>query len=534
MMKKNLFVIVVSLFLISQGAQAQQIDWVIYDTSNYTLNPTYPAVPIVADNAGNVYSSWLMQQGIVYGQQLFGTQVIAGTSSQGTPLYRHLLGNKVQVSDLEKTPGGELVVIGTFMDTLSWDTTMLFTVNNSTPYTRNAFIIYLDATGAVVRSRNLTLSYPDLEEPFQLAVDSNGNAWVAFYSWTTGYAIGLDATGQDSVVRNVSGASASLGDIEIDVHGSIYLSGGVGPGSFVFAGLPVNVPHNYSSYVTKVDASGNCSWFKTIRDVTFQDAKLSLSGNHLFFSRSLLDSVTIEGIHIDGPQWVYDVLTVKYDTAGNIIWAKDNPAQPSITGDLKVGKGNYIVADNSGGYYQLMDYRGQLDLGNLVVVGVPGTTTSRGATMVHYDGNGLPQYHLDVSGVNGLFSYAMAVSNDNEGYFSGIAIGGVQLGPSSIATPDPLDFLSWVARFSPTGTSIANPAAATRSIYPNPSSGQLACFTTPLEKGVVTIRDVQGRMIDAIAVSEKTECIAVDLPGGLYMVHVTAQSGSFTAKLIVR
>lgn len=533
-MKKHLFVLFLSLYLTFQNVSAQQIDWAVYDTSNYALNPSYPTVPIAADSDGNVYTAWLLEHGLIAGQHAYGTQIISGFSAQGASLFRHRLGNKAEVSALEKKPAGELVIIGTFMDTLSWDSTLLLTVNTPTPNTRNAFILFVDSTGAVLQSRNLTVTYPDLTEPFHLAIDPNGNAWVAFLSTSTGYAIGLDATGQDSVVRNLSGVPATLSDFAIDGNGSIYLSGGIGFGSFVYAGLPVTAPFNYNSYVAKLDTSGHCSWFKTIRDVTFSDSKIGLSGSSLFFARSLSDSVTVDGFQLDGPQWVYDVLTVKYDTSGNVMWAKDIPAQPSITGDLNVTNGDFIVADNAGGYYQLMDYRGQVDLGNLVVVGAPGTGTSRGATLVYYDGNGLPQFHLDASGVTGLRSNSLALSNTNSGYFSGTARGGAQLGPTTIVTPDPFDFVSWVARFSQTGTSVRNPETVIRSIYPNPSSGQHVCFTAPLKRGVLTILDVQGTKVKEMSVSEKTECISVNLPSGLYMVNVNSTEGSFTSKLIVQ
>jgi hypothetical protein len=154
--------------------------------------------------------------------------------------------------------------------------------------------------------------------------------------------------------------------------------------------------------------------------------------------------------------------------------------------------------------------------------------------LVYYDGNGLPQFHLDASGVNGLFSHAVALSANNVGYYSGTARGGAQLGPTNIVTPDPFDFVSWVARFSQTGTSVRNPETQIRSIYPNPSSGQRICFTVPMKKGIITILDVQGSKVNEIAVSEKTECISVNLTSGLYMVNVNSTDNSFTSKLIVQ
>ncbi len=534
MMKKQSVIVFFSLFLFVLTARAQQIDWAIYDTSNYAFNPSYPAVPITADADVNLYSAWLLEHGVIFGQQLFGTHVVSGYAAQGAPRFRHFLGNKAEVSALKKTPDGELVIIGTFMDTLSWDSTLLFTVNNSVQYTRNAFILFVDSTGSVLRSRNLTLTYPDLEEPFHLTLDPNGNAWIAFFSWTTGYAICLDAAGQDSLVRNLSGMQASLADFSVDGDGAVYVTGGIGFGNYVFAGLPVTVNTGYNSYVGKVDAAGNGSWFKTIPDITFQDAKICLSGNSIFFSRSLFDSVTVDGIHLEGPQWVYDVLTVKYDTAGNVLWAKDIPDQPSITGDLNVSNGSYMVADNAGGFYLLMDYRGQVDLGNFVVVGAPGSITARGATLVYHDGNGLPLFHLDVSGVNILFSYSVALSNNNEGYFSGTAQGGAQLGPTSIVTPDPYDFVSWVAKFSRIGTSVGNAETAIRSIYPNPSSGKAVCFNVPLENGLLTVFDVQGRMVREIPITEKTQTVPVDLSEGCYLIKVITTESSFSSKLFVQ
>ncbi|MFN5355426.1 MAG: hypothetical protein ACK5CT_02340, partial [Bacteroidota bacterium] len=93
-MKKHLFVLFLSLYLTFQNVSAQQIDWAIYDTSDYALNPSYLAVPIAADGNENVYTAWLMEYDQTSSQHAYGRQVISGFSAQGSALFRHTLGNK--------------------------------------------------------------------------------------------------------------------------------------------------------------------------------------------------------------------------------------------------------------------------------------------------------------------------------------------------------------------------------------------------------------------------------------------------------
>ncbi|MFN5354992.1 MAG: hypothetical protein ACK5CT_00110, partial [Bacteroidota bacterium] len=94
-MKKYLSVMFYFCFMLTpQHANAQQIDWAIYDTSDYALNPSYLAVPIATDGNENVYTAWLMEYDQTSSQHAYGRQVISGFSAQGSALFRHTLGNK--------------------------------------------------------------------------------------------------------------------------------------------------------------------------------------------------------------------------------------------------------------------------------------------------------------------------------------------------------------------------------------------------------------------------------------------------------
>lgn len=518
---------------LSLAVRAQQINWAVYDTSNYAFNPAYPAVPITADANGNVYSSWLSEHGLIFGQQLFGTQVVSCFSSQGTTRFRHLLGPNAEVTAIQKLPNGETAIAGSFMDSLCLNGTSLLNVNSPALYTRNAFILYLDSTGDFLRARNLTLSYPDLEEPFVTTLDHSGNLWFAYFSWNSAYAVCLNTIGQDSVVRDVSGLQANLGDFVVDAAGALYFTGGIGSGTVNFGGLSVSITPSYNSFLAKMDVAGNGQWFTTIPDITFQFPRINVAGNEIYFSRPLFDSVTVGGFHLNGPQWVNDLLTVKYDTAGNIIWAHDIPDQPTITGDLSCTNGKYLTMDGSGGYYQLFEYRGQVDLGNTIIVGAPGTSTSRGASLVYFDGNGVPQSHLDIPGVNGLFPFSVVSLNPTDGFISGTARGGVQLGSTVVITPDPFDFISWTAKFSRTSTGLLEISDLTPRIFPNPSSGAILYFSKQLNPGIVTITDTQGKVIREISLDTPTDKLELGLSQGVYILSYESERLHFSQRLFV-
>lgn len=515
------------LFLITARlltTQAQQIDWCLYDTVTYSFNPTYGTTPAGSGLQQQLNCAWLGSFALSYNQKIYGTQVIRAIQPSGATVSTHFLGPKVEVRSLLTRSNGDLIISGSFMDTLFADGTPQFSVNSNQLYARNVFLLCYSATGTLRWSRNVSTSYSGLENLDADAIDRNGNYWFASMAWSQqlSIAVGIGDAGQDSVLRPLPAVQALLSDMAFDASGAMYLSGGIGTGAFLFGGLPVSISASYNKFLAKMDVQGQGRWFSTIPDITFQPHQISVTDSaEIYFTGDLSDSVTVGGYFLNGPDWVFDLLTVKFDSSGSVLWAQDVPEGPTITGDLQLATGHSIAADDSG-YYQLVRFRGIVDLGNGRQIGFASPTVSYGMSLIRYDQAGVPQWNLDVPSVYGIYP-STVLSDPYGGYITGTASGSQQIGPANIAMPSPFTYFSWSARFTGSGLSfISDDQDRVRlTLYPNPSCDGRLRIAGIREGEELIIHDLMGRLCCKFSVRSNDELFETGLPSGSYLISVS-------------
>jgi hypothetical protein len=502
------------------NGSGQQINWVVSDTAQYAFNTAYASVAAVSGNNNEVFSAWMELFSFNYSQDLLGTYVVNSIDALGAKTLLHQIGPVAVVRSLKVRPNGDLIVSGTFMDSLVVDGATMFHVTQATQFARNAFVICYDSNGTLRWSRNLSSSLINLEEVDADAIDQNGNYWFAYmgFSSSNPLAVCVSESGQDSVTRVLPGIQSMLSDIVFDATGAMYLSGGIGSGNFSFGGLPVTITTAYNRFLAKMDLNGNGLWFNTIPDLTFSKNHIVIDDSAgIYLTGDLYDSVTVGGILLNGPNWVYDFLTVKYDSTGHIIWARDVPYGTSITGDLQLGSGRCIaISDN--GYYQLVSYRGMTDYGNGQMVGGPSIQFNRGLSLLYFDKSGNLISHLDIPTSNGLWPYSI-LTNNSVGYITGTANGSQQIGPIAINTSTNSTFFSWLAQFdasSITGIGF-NDKRNSITIFPSPSMDGKIQFNYLPEHTKVEIFDMNGRLRRKFYSSENSG-FDTALPSGIYLV----------------
>jgi hypothetical protein len=515
-----IFILTVSFPCILYG---QQIDWALYDTVQYSFNPSFSSVPATVGSQQELFCSWLGVYALNYNQRLYGTQVVHSFLPSGSSTGNHFLGPKATISALHLRPNGDLIVSGSFMDTLYGDGTPLFPVNSTALYDRNAFIVCFSSSGTIRWSRNISLAYPGLEDIDAEAVDPYGKYWYASMSWglQQSVMVCLGDAGQDSIVRPLPAVQALLSDMAFDASGAVYLCGGIGSSTFLFGGLPVSIASTYNRFLAKMDPLGQGRWFRTIDDITFQAHHISINDSaQIYFTGDLYDSITVDGFHLDGPDWVFDHMTVKFDSSGAVLWANDVPNGPTITGDLQLAGGSPMAADDSG-YYQIVRYRGTLVIGNGLQIGTGTPSVSYGFSLIRYDHQGIPQWHTDVPTVYGIYPMTVLATSFG-GYILGTASGSQQIGPVTISVPSSATFFSWAARFSNSGTAGMDNVTGKDAlfIYPNPSvDGRLNWTDYPAD-GKLFIYDMTGRMLLERNVGMSSRGVNTGLPAGNYFVRI--------------
>jgi hypothetical protein len=534
--KKAVNAIIWTIFVAMKLGLSQQIDWVVYDTVNYSFNPTISNISAAVGPDKSITTPFLSNYVLSYNQFLFGSHTLKTIDTTGTIFQTNAIGPKATIKSLRYTPEGKLIVSGAFMDTLKYNGIAILGVNDPGQFVMNAFLMSIDENGALHWSRNITQSYPAVEMIDADAIAPNGKYWFANMGFgnLNSAAICVGNEGQDSIIIPLPNASSLLADIEFDASGALYLSGGIGSGSFDFGGLPVSIATNYNRFLAKMNAGGAGSWFRTINDITIQKHEISLDGNaNIYFSGALDDSLTMGGYFMNGPDWVSDFLTAKFDSSGTILWAHDMPQGITITGDARLSLTQSIMADNAG-FYQFVSYRGLIDFGNGNSVGAYPAAENYGVSVMRFDTEGQLLWSLDIPTTYGLYPYSLVNSTNGSGYIVGTASGSQQIGNDSILVPSNFSYYTWVARFS---NSLATGSALFEShklpfVFPNPSTDGNINTALLSNNEALAIFDLQGRLRLNVAVNTTSGILETGLPTGLYLIR--SNSGKTQRWSIVR
>ncbi|MFM9052444.1 MAG: hypothetical protein ACKOKF_09050 [Bacteroidota bacterium] len=522
-MRTALSFLLLSCCLVSE-LLAQQFEWTRHDTTSFSFVPTFENQSIAIGNSGDLQAVWLKQFFVSYNSRLYGDYEINSFDSSGNKTLAHTIGPKASIVSLKVLSSGEFVVSGTFMDTLTVDGVILFNVNSPVQYAYNSYLLCFGSNGSLKWSRNFSISHTNVNESCLLAEDPVGNLWISLNDYPNGgYLICMSTSGTDSLQRSWPPDISLISDIVFDGSGSLYLTGALGQDNFNFWSLNVVTNFSYNSFLAKVDPVGDCLWFRSFQDITFDNPHIEADDqSNIYLVKQLFDSVSVYGNFVGGPQWVYDFLVVKFDSSGNVFWALDVPDQPAITGDLRLSVADPISLTTDG-FNLLLGSRGNVDLGNGVIVGSGSPGTSRGLVLLHYDANGIPQWNLQFPATYGIFPQQI-IADDDGGYFSAIGSGPLRIGNDSIVMNPNFTYYYFLTRFSgPVSTGIMHPSMKTE-VYPfvNPSSDGNLWIALPVGRHRILFSDFSGKKIfenELISAGDLTS-LETDLKDGFYLVTV--------------
>ena len=256
----------------------------------------------------------------------------------------------------------------------------------------------------------------------------------------------------------------SIGDLEIDDSGNIYLTGylGIGAGPDNFAGYQFDIEpsEQYSPFLVKLDADGNLLWGTNSEEYSpWPGQSIVISDNNVYLGLSMLLN-TWDDVDIPAP------------TGQGLV-----PDIQIIRFDAQTGMAQEAISNNE-------------------------TTPTRDAIMA---------MALDTAG-------ALVVG----GYFGSTLFGGTDLqiqdtGPDS-------DF--FIAKYQPQNTGVGiNEASALNSVkvYPNPTSGMLN-LQGKVALTSYTLCDLQGRVVKQGNI-ESNQVDLSRLESGVYVLGVVGVDG---------
>lgn len=238
--------------------------------------------------------------------------------------------------------------------------------------------------------------------------------------------------------------------IATDNTGNIYIIGGSSTSTISFGSITLN---NTGCYIAKYNSSGNVLWAKNINATSnsyINTLATDNSGN--VYITGYFDSPTITFgsttlINLGGE----DVFIAKYDSSGNVLWAKSAGGS-----EYDISRG--IVTDNSGNVYITGGFSSaSMSFGNI-------TLTNAGfmqedVFIAKYDTAGNALWAKSAGGYLGDIGVSLATDNSNNVYVSGgfnsptITFGNTTL---SNANPNPLpnDYDIFIVKYDSLGNSI--------------------------------------------------------------------------------
>lgn len=455
---------------------------------------------ITFDSANNFYLVGFYRESVNFGAATLvdndGGNYLAKFNQNGDCLWVKNCGaisEIAEVSSVKVDSSGYIYIGGTFLSsTLTLDSVVVnyadydVTTNNS----QRAFVAKLDASGNCIWAR----------------------------------------AGQSNT-PNPSGTS--MRSLDVDTTGSVYITGYFYNNVVNFGSLTltktVTTQFNANMYIVKYDSNGNAIWgYNTGSQYENMTGGLSVKtdqSNNVYVSGFFTNTVNFGSTTLSstgGSQ----MFTAKFDSAGNILWAKrpNCPAGYNAIQSSDIDEnGNLIVAGMFNNSY--------LDFGNGVTMLITGTGS---LFTVKYSPTGTALWGRKAGALNANNWLSVDCHTGNEIYVAGsFESASMSFGSSSI-TKSTNNYDLFLARLYavPLGTDDFNESSFIS--YPNPVK-DLLYLEALKEPYSYSLHTINGALVEKGNLETPTAQLSVDgLQSGVYFLTLTSASGKISTRKIIK
>lgn len=446
---------------------------------------------------------------------------------------------------------GNLYLTNSFLGTVDFDPGAGNFSLTSLGSDRDIFIQKLDANGNFIWAKQIGAPFvPTFPTPVHsnaIAIDANGNIYLTgYFDGTVDFdphpTLSFDMTSQYNASDiftckfdtdgNFVWAKQFTGTqgqgkggvgyaIVVDGNGNTYSTGTMGgtidfdpsPNTFL---LNTSAPNHTEIYISKLDASGNLLWAKTMGPG--EGSAIAIDDNNNIYSSGWTPSG-------------YIPLISKHNSAGNLLWAKQ-------LGGLN---GNSIAIDNNGNVYTTglcfgtNDFDPSSGVFNLTG-GNSDSYISKLDSMGNFVWAGL------LTGNNQVWVNSITTDMNNNIYTSGFFNETADFDPSSssafnLSSPA-IGYDIFINKLSPPVFAglTKNSFEAGINVYPNPTEGNLIIeFDSPHDGLQLVIRNMLGQVINTHFISDQKRIeIQINDASGLYFLEITDQKNHRSVLKIVK
>ena len=495
---------------------------------------------------------------------------------------------------------GNVFMTGYFKSpTITFGTTTLTNAGSN-----DVFIVKYDATGNVLWAKSVGGAYDERGQ--SVSTDASGNVFMTGYfisptisfgttTLTNTYASNLysdffivkyDTSGNVLWAKSAEGAYDDSGQsVSTDASGNVFITGIYYSPTITFGTTTLtktNPTNNYSDiFIVKYDASGNMLWATSAEDGAFNDDGRSVStdasGNVLIAGYFASPTITFGTTTLTNTNSSWDIFIVKYDSSGNVLWAKSAGGtaydignsvstdaignvfmtgiyySPTITfgittltnannvADIFIVKydasGNVLWAKSAEGTWYDLSYGVCTDvIGNVFITGAfysPtitfGTTTLTNVNaandifIVKYDASGNVLWAKSAGGTGYDEGYAVSTDASGNVFLTGnFGSPNINFGTTTLTNTDTTGSFRDIFIAKLDGTTGTNDIKnANIKIYPNPTNNIINIEgLTKNENNTIQIFDVQGKLVITKNISEKGTIDLSELNKGVYVIKI--------------
>lgn len=494
---------------------------------------------VCADDSGNVLAT-----GVFRGPTItFGTTTLTNGGDGDIFIAKYdVLGNVLWAKQAQGNSGeepygittdssGNIFITGTFeSDTLTFDSIKLF---NTSYY--DLFIVKYDPLGNVLWAKSAGCNSSVIG--CSIVADTVGNTYLTgnfscatlvFDSTTISGTAGSDFfVAKFDPLGNVVWAKSEGGSgneavhtILTDAGGNLYLSGYFNSPLLTLGTTTLASAGSTDIFVVKYDISGNVIWAKSVAG-TFQEGVLDIctdiSGN-VYVTGGYSNMPVNFGATTITRTGDYDVFILKYDAAGNELWAKSE-------GGMDWDEGRCISTDPLGNLYVAGNFNSaSLTIGASVLP----NAGLNDIFIAKYDASGNLLLSKSVGGIYEDIVSDMYINTTGDVFLTGgFSSPSITFGSTLLSNVNNFGFLDFfVAKLNDKTVGMMDDAQLADGIIilPNPLfSGKANILsTTCIKKGTLAVYNVQGQIVQQVKdISGKSFIVNCEnLPSGMYFIKV--------------
>ena len=529
----------------------------INNTNSTVCDPT----SIATDDQGNVFET-----GGFVGSITFGNDTIASIGVPGAILVKYDSNgnflwawnakdaNRNSVSNaLSVTTDniGNSYITGSFIDTVIFGAFKLTSKNT------DVFLVKFAPNGNVLWAKTSKEINGGLGcEGFSVTTDRSSNVYIAgqfrdtisfgsdtvitnnlnrYYAFLVKYDSNGNALWLKSAQTGVATAAGINYSITTDSNKNIYLTGTFFDTASFGPYILTTISPLGSIFLVKYDSNGNVKWAKSgiganLSYVIYYNESNSIVTDrvgNIYITGQLLDTITFGSYKLNtNINLQRDIFFVKYDTAGDIIWAQCG--KPPLSGGPG-GPGYSLSMDKWNHIYLTGSFQDTISFGSLKLV----SNAPMPSCIFKFDTSGAALCGTYIDNLNDDANAIAASPLGSDIYFGGdVGMGDCIFGNDTLHDGGSSEYL-FIAKWQPCNNTITSVNSVTEknsiAIFPNPNNGvftiQSSVAGGPLS---VEVYNVLGKKVltEALLSPQGDNVINLsDNPSGVYLYRVLNKDG---------